>query len=116
TECAYYLGRFGLAFELPMFVEEVGVVDAAGGATVGRPGKVDDGPVGEFGVLERVGAVVGFAEGETGVEDYVAIDGRGAAEAGAIQTDGARVNQRRNKLVSGISRVAERPFSVLERD
>ena len=68
-----------MPFELPVFVEEVGVMDAAGGAGVGRLAQIDDGPIGEFGVLKGVGAVVGFAEGEAGVEDDVAMIG---AESG----------------------------------
>ena len=65
------LRRFRLPLQLPAFVEEVGVVDAAGSVGVRRLGDVDDGPVGKFGVLLGVGAVVGFAEGEAGVEDDV---------------------------------------------
>ena len=63
-----------MAFEMPAFVEEVGVVDAAGGCGVGGLGDIDDGPVGEFWVLLRVGAVMGFAEGEAGVEDNVTVN------------------------------------------
>ena len=57
--------------ELPAFVEEVGCDDLSRSLGVGGLGEVENGPVGELGVLEGVGAVVGLAEGGARVEDDV---------------------------------------------
>lgn len=73
--------------ELPGGAEEVGGEDFAGGFGVGGlGGDVEEGPVGEFGVLEGVGAVVGLAEGEAGIEDEHAL--AGGVEGIGIGEDG----------------------------
>src|SRR5688500_2438347 len=59
--------------ELPALVEEVGGDDFAGGGGVGGLVDVDDRPVRQLGVLQRVRAIVRFAEGQAGVQDDVAL-------------------------------------------
>ena len=63
--------------ESPSLVEEVGGDDFPRGLVVRELAKVDDGPVGEFGVLEGIGAVVVFPECGSGVEDEVFLRGGG---------------------------------------
>src|SRR5262245_21589516 len=58
------LGRFRLALELPLLVEEVSVVNPARRKRIRRLGDVDDRPVGQLGILLRVRLVVPFAERE----------------------------------------------------
>src|SRR5262245_7631707 len=99
-----------------MLVEKVGVVDEAGTRGVWRLGKVNDGPVREFGILKGVGAVVGFAEREAGVEDSVAVNRNSAAQRGTVCRDLARKNQRRHETVTIKRLLAERPAAVFERD
>lgn len=75
--------------ELPGGAEEVGGDDFAGGVGVGGLGDdVEEGPVGELGVLEGVGAVVGLAEGEAGIEDVHGaaggVEGTGTGEDGDV--------------------------------
>lgn len=54
----------------------------------GLGGDVEEGPVGELGVLEGVGAVVGLAEGEAGIEDVHGaaggVEGTGTGEDGDV--------------------------------
>ena len=75
---------------LPRFAEEAGGLDLAGRLGGGRRGDVEDGPVGEFGVLLGIGLAVGLAEGGAAVEDEVApgVIGVGVDEEGEVAAGG----------------------------
>lgn len=58
-------------FELPVLVKESGVDDFSGAVGTGLFGKIDDGPVGEFGDLAGVVEVVEFTVGKAAVENDI---------------------------------------------
>ena len=57
--------------DLPGLVKEIRVDHLPRSFVVRLRGDIDDRPVGQFGILQRVGAVVVFPEGDDRVEDEV---------------------------------------------